>query len=256
MSVTAVHPDHDELLIVRAAEGDPDPRDDRLAQEQLDACVDCRALFADVATIRAATTATTLRVPPRPRSFRIDPDALERMRMPAWRRWLARLGTPRYDALRPLAGAVAGLGVAVIVLSSVTVPFGLSGAQMARDASSPAASQGTSEVYAVPGNAPAPDATSSGAPGRTNLEGSAAGSGDQLTSPAPAAASAPPATAAPAAPAAPAGPPKATDSAGGQSPTAFAPSPSVPVGLIGSLLLLAGVTVFVLQTAARRTAGR
>jgi len=254
MSVTAVHADHDELLIVRAAEGDPDPRDDRLAQEQLDACVDCRALFADVATIRAATTATTLRVPPRPRSFRIDPDALERMRMPVWRRWLARLGTPRYDALRPLAGAVAGLGVAVIVLSSVTVPFGLSGAQMARDASSPAASQGTSEVYAVPGNAPAPAATST--TGRTDAGGPAFGSNGEAASPGPVAVSGRP-TAAPQAPTLGAG--KSTDSTGepvSPSTGAPGPGPTVPPGVIGALLLFVGGAVFLVQTAARRTAGR
>lgn len=251
---TPAHRDHDELLIVRVAEGDPDAVDARLAKDQLSACPDCRALFADVAAIRNATTAEVLRVPPRPRSFRIDPDILERQRMPTWRRWLSLLGSPSYDVLRPLAGAVAGIGLAVMVLGSVNLSAGFPSAASLRDtAASPAATQGATEVYAAPGSSqvPAPAATGDRStaygPGTGGSTGAAA-SPPSRASPA----SGSSATAAPEAPVI--APQKSVDSG---APTAQSPtSPGIPVGLVGVVLLVGGAGVFVLQTAGRRTAGR
>jgi hypothetical protein len=265
--VTSAHRDHDELLIVRAAEGDADPVDARLARDQLAGCPDCRALFADLASIRNATTAAVLRVPPRPRSFRIDADTLERGRVPAWRRLLSRLGAPRYDALRPLAGAIAGIGVAVIVLSSGTLSFASPGAASIRDvAVSAAASQGTSEVYAAPGAStaapgsspaalPAPTeggdkSTAFGPSGggttavRSSVPSSSAGSGGSGSK----------GSAASAPPEAPALGTKSVDSGGPSTsaPTSNGLSPTT----IGALLLLVGAAVFVLQSVARRTVGR
>src|SRR3972149_2866879 len=70
------------------------------------------------APLRSAAVPGVLRVPPRPRSFRFSPDDLERLHAPAWRRWLGRIGAPRFDLVRPLATAVAGIGLAVVVLGS------------------------------------------------------------------------------------------------------------------------------------------
>jgi len=266
--VTSAHREHDELLIVRAADGDADAVDARLARDQLAGCPDCRALFADLASIRNATTAAVLRVPPRPRSFRIDADTLERQRVPAWRRWLSRLGAPRYDALRPLAGAVAGVGVAVIVLSSGTFSFASPGAAPIRDvAASAPASQGTSEVYAAPGAATAAPGSSpaalpapTGVGDKSTAFGPSGGGTTAVRSSAPSSAGGSSGSegsnvsGASAPPEAPALGTKSVDSGG--------PSTSVPTssGLsattIGALLLFVGASVFVLQSVARRTVGR
>ena len=260
MNVTPVHRDHDELLIVRAAEGDADPVDSRLAQGQLTGCAECRALFADVAAIRASTTASVLRVPPRPRSFRVDPDELERSRLPAWRRWLSGLGSPRYDVLRPFAGAVAGVGLAVMVLSSVTFSFGSPAAAPIRDlAASAAASQGTSEVYAAPGASPVPAPGATAQSGRSTDYGPSTGGAAGAASPPALVSGSPdsagPAASAPTAAEAPAaGSGKSVDSG---SPSAHAPgSAGLPIGAVGAILLLTGVGVFLLQTTARRAARR
>jgi hypothetical protein len=261
MNVTPDHRDHDELLIGRAAARDADAVDARMAQEQLAACADCRALFADVAAIQQATNRAVVRVPPRPRSFRIHPEVLEQSRMPAWRRWLARLGSPRYDVLRPFSGAVAGIGLAVMVVGSLAGTAGLSGAAPLRDlAASPGASQGVSEVYGAPGSAavPAPAATAQG-DGTTAFGPSAGGAtGGQATpgASAGAAASGSPRTTAVKAPVA--SPTNGVDSGSPQTlaPTSPSPSPTVPIWLVGGAVLLAGIGLFLLQTVARRTAGR
>lgn len=255
MSVTPVHRDHDELLIVRAAEGAPDPIDLRLAEGQLAACPECRALFGDVKAIQASTNATVLRVPRRPRSFRMDPADLGALRMPAWRRRLARLGAPRYDVLRPLAGAVAGVGLAVMVLSS-GVPAGLPAAISLSGAAAPsaAASRDTSEVYAAPSSVPAPAAGASATTGRSTGFGTASGDGAAASPPASGpneGASGPPGSGASEAPAL--APSKAVDSG---SPSASSAPFTISIGTFGAFVLLAGLGVFLLQTAGRRAAGR
>jgi hypothetical protein len=259
MSVTQAHRDHDELLIVRAAEGDADPVDARLAQEQLAACADCRALFADVSTIRAATNAAVLRVPPRPRSFRIDPELLERRRTPAWRRWLSRLGSPRYDVLRPLAGAVAGIGLAVVVLGGASTASVLPASAPIRDlagapAASAAASQPTAEVYAAPSDTavPAPGLNPQG--DRSTAYGPGSGDTTGAASSPPSIVSGSSGSASPSAPEVPtAGAAKAVDSGSGSSP---APPSGLVLGLVGAVLLVAGAGVFLLQSVARRSIGR
>jgi hypothetical protein len=243
--VNPAHPAHEELLIVRAASNDVSAVEDQLARRQLATCEDCRALFEDVAAISAATVADVLRVPPRPRSFRIPPDDLERLLTPVWRRWLGRLGAPTFDLVRPLATVVAGLGLAVAVLGSgfgalpggtaalmaaptdtvgrevapnaysspTTGPVGAFGAQ-----ASPAATAGTSQdgaVKSVPTAAPAPGAPATGAPAPEAPP-------TDLRAPAPA--------------------------TRGQSPISL---PSV-----GLAVFVAGLGALLLNTAGRRAAGR
>jgi hypothetical protein len=262
MSVTPDHRDHDELVIGRAAARDADPADARMAQEQLAACAACRALFADVAAIQQATNRTTLRVPPRPRSFRIDPAVLERGAIPTWRRWLSRLGSPRYDVVRPLAGAVAGIGLAVMVVGSLAGSASLPAAAPVRDlAASPGASQGVSEVYGAPGSTavPAPaataqsDRTTSFGPTTGGATGSEAPTGASAGG---AAASGSPGTTAVKAPAST--PTKAVDSGSPPTlaPTSPSASPTVPIWLVGAIVVLGGASLFLLQSVARRIAGR
>ena len=222
------HPDHDELLIVRVASGDADAVDASLAERQLAACPDCRTLLSDVSAIRASTVADGLRVPPRPRSFRILPEELERLRAPAWRRWLSGLGMPRFDLVRPLGSAVAGVGLAVVVLGSA-VP-----------SASPAAF-----LQASPGAA-----TDAGAPGAPTMSGAQGGVKAPYGSPEVdnagelgAASTATPAKA----------PPR--QALEGQRELTQGQAP-VPLASLGLVLLGSGLAIVVLNTAARRAAGR
>jgi hypothetical protein len=242
MSVNPAHRDHDTLLIVRAASGDGDPIDQRQAADQLATCEDCRALAADVAAIRGSLTASVLRVPARPRSFRILADDLDRLRAPAWRRWLGRFGAPSFDLVRPLATAVAGIGLAIAVLGSAGTaanPVTLSGA-------SPAASEAPAEQLA-PGAASAPTASDrpfgavaypqpSAVP--TTGSGAMADSGKGTATPTGAAAAPNPGPVIPAA------------------RTTTEVQPAVPLLPIGAVVLVLGLATLLLHAAARRTAGR
>jgi len=226
--VNPAHRDHDELLIVRAASGDADAVDARLAERQLAACVDCRTLLADIHAVRSSTVANVLRVPPRPRSFRISPDELERLRAPAWRRWLGRFGKPRFDLVRPLATAVAGLGLAVLVLGSA-VP-----------AASPAALvQATPEVPGERGATGAPTVTDS----ESQMNGAYASPAEDSAGRLGPKSTATPAEAPPAV-----GLERARDLADEQTP--------LPIAPIGVVILGSGLALVVLNTAARRAAGR
>jgi hypothetical protein len=233
--VNPSHREHDELLIVRAAGGETAAVDEPVAERQLAACEDCRALFADVQAIRASTVAEVLRLPPRPRSFRIPADDLDRLAVPLWRRWLGRLGKPRFDLLRPLATAVAGLGLVVMVLGSV----------------SPAGAPAALEFAKGPSQSPAALAVPTAAP--TGREGRQDTSVDQ-----------PGATSAPAA-----GPGAVGDSGAGPSAEPSGPtndrtalpagesSPAeLPVTLAGAVLAIAGAILLAVHTAARRVSGR
>lgn len=231
------HTAHDELLIVRAATADAHPADADLAEAQLAACEDCRALYADIAAIRLATTAGILRVPPRPRSFRIPADRLQELTQPGWRRWLGRLGAPRFDLLRPLATAVAGLGLAVMVIGSV-LPAGSpaaldlnaeKGGAPALGSPQPAAAPSASLVTDRSGSYEAPTAGPSAAGTPDEHLGAL---GNPSSSP-----SAPPQVALPAI-----------------GPSGLAPA--VLAIVLGMVLVVAGAVLLLLNTVARRLAGR
>ena len=242
-----LHRDHDELLIVRAAANDAAPPDDQLARRQLAACEDCRALFEDVAAIRAATVADVLPVPTRPRSFRITPEELERLRTPVWRRWLGRLGSPSFDLVRPLATVVAGLGLAVAVLGS---GFGaLSGSSSALIAA-PTDTVGREQApnaYGSPVPSPVPVGAfgTQASPGATHAAAQD-GSGKSLETAAPAPEA--PSTATPA----PVAPPRDL-----RGPTST-PAGGVSLSLLslGLAAFVAGLAALFLNTVARRAAGR
>jgi hypothetical protein len=243
--VNPVHRDHDELLIVRAASNDAAAGEDQPARRQLATCEDCRALFDDVAAIQSATVADVLRVPPRPRSFRIPLEELERLRTPGWRRWLGRLGTPSFDIVRPLATVVAGLGLAVAVLGSGF------GALPGGTAALMAAPTDTVGRELAPNAYPSPTAAPGGAfgaqpsPGATQAPAQD-GAGKSLETNAPV--SEVPPTAAPV----PEAPP--TDL---RAPTST-PSGELPLSLpsLGLAAFVAGLGALLLNAVARRAGGR
>jgi hypothetical protein len=247
--VNPAHRDHDELLIVRAASNDVSGVDDQVARRQLGTCEDCRALFDDVAAISAATVADVLQVPPRPRSFRIPHEDLERLRTPVWRRWLGQLGAPSFDLVRPLATVVAGLGLAVTVLGGGLGSVALPG-------------PGTTALLASPtdtvGRELAPGAYSSptAAPGKVDFGSQASpaatqaaaqdGAGKSVATAAPVPEAS--ATGAPA-PEAPPTDLRTPAPASGGGPPLSLPS-------LGLAAFVAGLGALLLNTAARRAAGR
>ena len=78
-------------------------------------CTGCASLLADLAIIRVAIAA--LPATPRTRDYRLtDADAL-RLRPSAWGRLVGWLGAPR-STVRPLAGGLAALGIAGLLLST------------------------------------------------------------------------------------------------------------------------------------------
>jgi hypothetical protein len=214
----SVHRSHDELLVVRLASGDADAVDRAAADPQLAACMECRALLADVTAIRASTTASSLPVPPRPRSLRLTPEQLERGARGGWRRWLADLGAPRFDVLRPLGTGVAALGLVAVALGSVQ-PL----------------AQGVA-LFGAPAAAPAPGEV------RTDAEGGDMQGRDTLS---------PALGPEPIVPEQPVpGEEREFDKVAAEAPQ---PLPVVP---IGALVLASGMAILVVHSAARRAAGR
>src|SRR5450759_3894127 len=75
----------------------------------------CASLLADLSVLRAATAA--LPAVPRTRDYRLTDADVARLRPPAWGRLVGWLGAPR-SKVRPLAGGLAALGIAGLLLST------------------------------------------------------------------------------------------------------------------------------------------
>ena len=116
-------------------------------------CAGCASLLADLAVLRAATAA--LPAVPRTRDYRLTDADVARLRPPAWGRLVGWLGAPR-SKVRPLAGGLAALGIAGLLLSTTPGFFG----QAAMTLSTTGAS------VAVPGEA---GSAGGGAEGNTRL---------------------------------------------------------------------------------------
>ena len=136
-----------------------------------DTCTGCASLLADLAVLRAATAA--LPVVPRTRDYRLTDADVARLRPPAWGRLVGWLGAPR-SKVRPLAGGLAALGIAGLLLSTtpgffgqaamtlsttgapVVAPGDAGGAGAAREVSPQLSTAPTTQ--AVPGATPGPKA--------------------------------------------------------------------------------------------------
>jgi hypothetical protein len=117
-----VHEAHDALAIAALAAGDLSGTDAQRARSLVASCEACRTLRADLLALASTTRATPPAIPARPRDFRLsDEDAVRasslRRRIVTW------LAGPRGEATRPLAAALATVGVAAIVLSSYPLPY-------------------------------------------------------------------------------------------------------------------------------------
>lgn len=272
------HTAHDRMLISAAVAGDLAGSELARAAGRIADCPECAALAADLRSIAAAT-----RILPPPsrassRDFRLSPAlAADLQRATGWRRLLRAAAGSQPASLR-LAGTLATLGVAGLLLATlpaISLSLGVGGSSESRavDQAAPTSGQGGLAPSGGNGSSPgaydlATDSPKGGAslgpvPAlATSGPAATAGSGDNITS------------------AGGASPPSATDGRGGAGPIAGAatpplgpqylqagektasPAPLIPLTAtaraalftLSMLLLVAGVCLFALRRAsARRT---
>ncbi len=244
-----------------------------------DTCTGCASLLADLAVIRAATA--TLPAAPRTRDYRLTDADAARLRPSGWGRLVGWLGAPR-STVRPLAGGLAALGIAGLLLSTTPGFFGQAAATLSTTGAADAAPALTGGAGAgQEGNPPL-----NAAPSTQAVPGAAATLGPPATSAPGAPGASPGAGALPAIPTAGvvAGPAAAatpgssgfSSDAGATDSTSKAGSPAASPGernaaltagsepakpdrtllLVLSLALLAaGIALFVANRALRRRAG-
>ncbi len=121
---TSDHARHDALLIAAHAAGDLEGVERSRAEQLVAACHECTALERDLRAIALATTAANLPVPPRPRSFTLEPTDAARIRPSGWRGLIRRFASPDLSFTRPLAAGLTTLGLAGLLVAAM--PGGLS----------------------------------------------------------------------------------------------------------------------------------
>ena len=137
-------------------------------------CAGCASLLGDLAAIRAATA--TLPAPVRRRDYRLTDADAARLRPTPWRRLVGWLGAPQ-STVRPIAGALATLGIAGLLLSTTPGFFGQP-ATTVSTAAAPllapdvaGAADGSARVFAAPSPASGPAAAAGAAPAATSEPG-------------------------------------------------------------------------------------
>jgi hypothetical protein len=159
-----VRPDHDETLVARLAADDLVSAEVEVVRAQVAECPACAELLADLLSIAAATA--RLPGPQRTRDFRLTEADAARLRPAGWRGLLARLGSPSFAFVKPLAGGLAALGVAGLILASLPSTFMSSSAGSNPNTLSDSAAGGGAPSHAAP--APAFGQASPG-DGRTSV---------------------------------------------------------------------------------------
>jgi hypothetical protein len=176
--VTSDHARHDALLIAAHAAGDLEGVERSRAEQLVAACHECTALERDLRAIALATTAANLPVPPRPRSFTLEPTDAARIRPSGWRGLIRRFASPDLSFTRPLAAGLTTLGLAGLLVAAL--PGGLS--SLGGSAAAPAPAYGPAQERELSG------AAASAAPSVTVVpQASPAGQADptQVTVPRP-----------------------------------------------------------------------
>jgi hypothetical protein len=222
-------------LIVALDAGDLTGSERRRADDLAVACRGCASLLADLALLRAATAA--LPAPPRTRDYRLTEADAGRLRPAGWGRLIAWLAAPR-STVRPLAGALAVLGIAGLLLGTTPGLFGQATATFST-ASAPEVAPGVKaspgdgtggsvRQGAVPLNPGAPAAGATAGPAAVSAPGATSAPGPLGALPGAAALPAPSPVAVPA----PSGPPAAGVQAGPAG--AGAPEPSTVATTLGA----------------------
>jgi anti-sigma factor RsiW len=260
------HADHDPERIAAAVGASLEPAERRLIDSWLAGCSTCADLHADLLAIVSAERA--LPTPSRPRDFQLTPADAHRLRPGGWRAVLAAIGSSRDAFSKPLAVGLTTLGLAGLLVA--TVPsLGMSGSAAtlstvgapvdttkAGDAGTQSEQYGDGSVFG--GQDAPPSAAASAAAAEVERASEAPSA---IAAPVPGAAAAPDSgsagpregTETPAA-AEPAGDVDrlaATDAGG---PLAGQDGPSTLL-LVSSILLLAGIGLFLARWRARRTRG-
>jgi len=119
---TSRHETHDRLLIASLVDRSITEPERGRAEAQVQACEACAELHAELVALSAATRA--MPVPARTREFTLTPGDAERLRVRGWRRLIAAIGSSKDAFSRPLALGFTTLGLAGLLLSSVSIPFG------------------------------------------------------------------------------------------------------------------------------------
>jgi hypothetical protein len=147
--VPADHSAHEPFLVARLVGDDLEPAERPQADELIRQCTECAALAAELRALAAATAA--LPRPRRTRDFRLSVDDAARLRGSRLPR-LARIGQglagPRFGLLQPLGGAVLSMGVALVLVGTVTSPPG-GGQGDARPAAGTAAAAASAQASAI-----------------------------------------------------------------------------------------------------------
>jgi hypothetical protein len=136
------HLTHDELLIAAFAAGDVEGSALEAARELIGSCDECRALAADLGALTAAIRSRP--DPVRPRDFRLAPEQAAGLRRRGIGRFVPSLRTQGFA--RPLGTAMATLGLAGLLLTTVLGGQSLSVLSHVGSALSPIA--GSSEMAA------------------------------------------------------------------------------------------------------------
>jgi hypothetical protein len=237
IATPAAHARHDTSIVAALAARDVDSSDAeaQAARDQVASCDACADVLADIVTLQTALPESA--TPRRPRDFRLTPDDAHRLRRSGWRRFLGQIGSPRDGFSRPLAIGLTTLGLAGVLLASLSTVIGGAGG---------AAPQRLSPVGSAIQAAPAPAAGGAdSSTERTSLEAAGA-------APSPAASA-------------------AGGSSDGQVFTGGNPDEVVPditgeidtairddatgfsvLFVVGGILLIAGLGIFMLRWSARR----
>jgi hypothetical protein len=136
------HHDHDLELIAALAAGDAQGRVHAQATELVTRCPDCRTLRDDLVALSTALAA--MPAPRRRRDYRLTPAQAAALSPTGWRRFLGVLGGSGFGFATPLGTAMATLGLAGLLLTTLPsmLPAGsggtAAGPEAATSASSPA----------------------------------------------------------------------------------------------------------------------
>lgn len=111
------HAAHDRLLIANLIDRSVDEAERVRAEELLAACRECEQLYDDLVALSAATR--SMAVPARPRDFTLSAADADRLRVRGWRRLLAAIGSSRDAFSRPLALGLTTLGIAGLLFATI-----------------------------------------------------------------------------------------------------------------------------------------
>ena len=114
---TAAHATHDPILVAALTDRSPTATERAAAEALVAGCSLCAQLHADLVALGAAARA--MPTPARPRDYVLTPADAARLRPTGWRRVVGAFGTARDGFSRPLAVGLTTLGLAGLLVTTV-----------------------------------------------------------------------------------------------------------------------------------------